>query len=30
MEKKLSEMNYEEEGRVGSIEQDLKLSLIHI
>jgi ferrous iron transport protein A len=24
MEKKLSEMNYEEEGRVGSIEQDLK------
>ena len=24
MEKKLSEMNYEEEGRVNSIEQDLK------
>jgi len=24
MEKKLSEMNYEEEGRVGSVEQDLK------
>mgnify|MGYP000498164472 CR=1 FL=1 len=24
MKKKLSEMNYEEEGRVGSIEQDLK------
>jgi len=27
MEKKLSEMNYEEEGRVKSIEQDLKNKL---